>query len=338
MPSKGFVATGVLYADQVILARSHLTLARITGVLEQLGVPLLYLGDLFERDGNPRPSLAGRARCRVWRRRPRPCGRSAGISGAAGRRSGRSSLERETQRVTIFEALSARLRKIDGSQQRRPCRASPALGSQLDGLSKASPWTLLTTWLFERSDYLRPILTGNDAAARQQLVAIYQLLKVCGEYAAMGDTSRKRFLERIRRIEALNEDTAYRAVSSEAAIIDAVRVMTIHGSKGLEFRAVHLPALATRYMPSNRQACACPPPPSLPHLAMQHPASRGRGGMSFLCRALARAEITSRSAARNGTRRETPAFPNFCGRRSAAFGADPAIEGSGRLVHERKSD
>ena len=40
---------GVPYADQVILARSHLTLARITGVLEQLGVPLLYLGDLFER-------------------------------------------------------------------------------------------------------------------------------------------------------------------------------------------------------------------------------------------------------------------------------------------------
>jgi DNA helicase II / ATP-dependent DNA helicase PcrA len=41
-------ADGVLYADQAILARSHLTLARITAVLEQLGVPLLYLGDLFE--------------------------------------------------------------------------------------------------------------------------------------------------------------------------------------------------------------------------------------------------------------------------------------------------
>ena len=32
------------------MARSHLTLARITGALEQLGVPLLYLGDLFERE------------------------------------------------------------------------------------------------------------------------------------------------------------------------------------------------------------------------------------------------------------------------------------------------
>ena len=39
----------VPHGDQAILARSHLTLARITAVLEQLGVPLLYLGDLFER-------------------------------------------------------------------------------------------------------------------------------------------------------------------------------------------------------------------------------------------------------------------------------------------------
>ena len=44
-----FRAKGVPYSDQAILARTHLTLARITGILEQLGVPLLYLGDLFER-------------------------------------------------------------------------------------------------------------------------------------------------------------------------------------------------------------------------------------------------------------------------------------------------
>ena len=40
---------GVSLGEQAILARSHLTLARITGILEQLGIPLLYLGDLFER-------------------------------------------------------------------------------------------------------------------------------------------------------------------------------------------------------------------------------------------------------------------------------------------------
>jgi superfamily I DNA/RNA helicase len=43
----------------------------------------------------------------------------------------------------------------------------------------------------------------------------------------------------------IQRDFAVWAVSSEATDMDAVRVMTIHGSKGLEFPAVHLPALET---------------------------------------------------------------------------------------------
>jgi DNA helicase II / ATP-dependent DNA helicase PcrA len=259
---------GVPYADQAILARSHLTLARVTGVLEQVGVPLLYLGDLFERP-EIRDLLSligldaeyggvGLVRVVALAEYNVPRGDALTVL-----------RWREKKQASIFEALT-RASEIEGiSEAGRAGLAN--LGKQLEGLSKASPWTLLTTWLFERSDYLKPILTANSPAARQQLVAIYQLLKVCGEYAAIGETSRKRFLERIRRIEALNEDTAYRAVSSEASDLDAVRVMTIHGSKGLEFRAVHLPALATGYMPSNWRGVRIPAPPSLPHLAMRQP-------------------------------------------------------------------
>jgi DNA helicase-2/ATP-dependent DNA helicase PcrA len=256
----------VPYGDQVILARSHLTLARITGVLEQLGVPLLYLGDLFERK-EIRDLLSlvaldaefggiGLVRLGALPEYQVP-------------REDALTLIHWTQanRTPIFDALN-RVSQIAGlSEQGRT--GLTKLGLQLQGLSKASPWTLLTTWLFERSDYLRPMLNGNHTIAQQQLVAIYQLLKVCGEFAAMGGSSRKRFLDRIRRIEALNEDTAYRAVSSEATDMDAVRVMTIHGSKGLEFRAVHFPALATGYMPNSWRGVRVPPPPSLPHLAMQ---------------------------------------------------------------------
>lgn len=50
--------------------------------------------------------------------------------------------------------------------------------------------------------------------------------------------------------------------------MDAVRVMTVHGSKGLEFRAVHLPRIATRYMPATRQGIRCPMPRSLPQLTI----------------------------------------------------------------------
>lgn len=99
------------------------------------------------------------------------------------------------------------------------------------------------------------------------MLVIYQMLKVCSEHAASGDPSRKRLLDRIRRIEALNDDRIYRAVSSEASDMDAVRVMTVHGSKGLEFGAVHVPVLATRYLPTIRQGVRCPPPSTLPQLA-----------------------------------------------------------------------
>jgi DNA helicase II / ATP-dependent DNA helicase PcrA len=279
-------AAGVFYADQAILARSHLTLALITAVLEQLGVPLLYLGDLFERR-EIRDLLSVVALDAEYG--------GVGLVRVAALPEYRVPRDdaiallrwRETNNVSIFEALT-RVSEIEGLSESGRAGLG-ILGSQLDGLSRASPWTLLTTWLFERSDYLRPILTANNAAARQRLVAIYQLLKVCGEYAAMGETNRRRFLDRIRRIEALNEDTAYRAVSSEASDLDAVRVMTIHGSKGLEFRAVHLPRIATGYMPSNWRGVRIPAPPSLPHLAMQQPGHEAEEECLFFV-ALSRAQ------------------------------------------------
>lgn len=257
---------GIPYGEQAVLARSHLTLARITEVLEQLGVPLLYLGDLFERPEirdllslvalDAEFGAIGLVRVAALPEYRVPTEDALATI--------RWSLE---NKVTIFGAL-VRIQDIPALSEGGRAGLLK-LGEQLSGLEHASPWTLLTAWLFERSDYLTVVLNGNHAIAQQKLVAIYQLLKVCGEYAALGNSSRKRFLERIRRIEALNEDTAYRAVSSEASDMEAVRVMTIHGSKGLEFTAVHLPAIATTYMPSNWRGVRIVPPPTLSRLAMR---------------------------------------------------------------------
>jgi superfamily I DNA/RNA helicase len=260
-------AKGVPYHDQTILGRTHLTLARVTGILEQLGVPLLYLGDLFERP-EIRDLLSLVALDAEFG--------GIGLVRVAGMREYGASREdalavirwAQLNRVFIFDALN-RISEIEGLTEDGRIGLAK-LGRQLNGFSVGtSPWTLLTTWLFERSDYLSPLLMANDIVSQQKLVAIYQLLKVCGEHVAMGDSSRKRLLERIRRIEVLNEDTPYRAVSSEATDVEAVRVMTIHGSKGLEFRAVHFPALATMYMPNSWRGVRIPPPPSLAHLAMR---------------------------------------------------------------------
>lgn len=257
---------GIPYAEQAILARSHLTLGRVTGILEQLGVPLLYLGDLFERP-EIRDLLSlvsidaergGVGLVRVAALPDYGVARPDVLAAIAWSREKKASIFETLKRASEIEGLSA-----------AGLKGLSALATELDGLQRASPWVLLTTWLFERSNYLHRLLGGNHTIAQQQLIAIYQMLKVCGEYAAMGETNRKRFLDRIRRIEALSEDTAYRAISSEASDIDAVRVMTVHGSKGLEFRAVHLPAVAAGYMPSPRRGARIEPPPSLQRLALQ---------------------------------------------------------------------
>ena len=42
--------------------------------------------------------------------------------------------------------------------------------------------------------------------------------------------------------------------------MDAVRLMTVHGSKGLEFEAVHVPGLTAASFPSSNRGQRCPPP------------------------------------------------------------------------------
>ena len=41
--------SGISYSQQAILCRSHTNLGRVGAELEALGVPVLYLGNLFER-------------------------------------------------------------------------------------------------------------------------------------------------------------------------------------------------------------------------------------------------------------------------------------------------
>lgn len=257
---------GIAYSDQAILARTHLTLARITTILEKLGVPLVYLGDLFEREEistllsllSIDAEYGGLGLMRIGTLSEYGATRADVLAVIDWAVQNRSRIIDALANIAAIPSLSTQGRA-----------GLSLLGSELAGLADASAWTLLAEWLFERSNHLLPFLGANNALGQQKLIAIYHLLKFCGEQATAGRKARKALLERVRRLEALNYDSSFRRVASEASDMDAVRVMTIHGSKGLEFRAVHFPALATRYMPTNRQGNRCPPPPNLSRLAMQ---------------------------------------------------------------------
>jgi hypothetical protein len=98
-------------------------------------------------------------------------------------------------------------------------------------------------------------------------LALYQLLQFAhnqlGAKSDDGIDPKKSLLKFIRRLEMYGDEKQLRQSSEWADGIDAVRIITIHASKGLEFRAVFLPALATSYFPSPNRHQPCPPPAGL---------------------------------------------------------------------------
>lgn len=63
-----------------------------------------------------------------------------------------------------------------------------------------------------------------------------------------------RLLERIRRLVLHPDDRDLRQLPTAARGMDAVRLMTIHGSKGLEFPVVHIPGLTNGSLPRSPKA------------------------------------------------------------------------------------
>ena len=67
-------------------------------------------------------------------------------------------------------------------------------------------------------------------------------------------------MDRVRRLVAIGDDRDLRQLPAAAQGLDAVRLMTIHGAKGLEFDCVHLPGLNQDTLPSPAKSPPCLPP------------------------------------------------------------------------------
>jgi DNA helicase-2/ATP-dependent DNA helicase PcrA len=129
-----------------------------------------------------------------------------------------------------------------------------------------SPWKMLAHYLFIHSRYLAPMLADNSSAGTQRRLAIYQLLQFIhneGERAveATSETdARRAILRYVRRLKSLSEDKGLRPVPVSAEGLDAVRLTTVHGAKGLEWSCVYLPYLGRGHFPVKRQYESCPLP------------------------------------------------------------------------------
>jgi superfamily I DNA/RNA helicase len=254
--------SGIPYRDQAILCRSHTQLARFAALLEAQGIPILYLGDLFER-----PEIRDLLSLLSFVSEPE----RGGLLRIATFPEYRIPLE-DVRTVLAFAATAAceplaairRLPDIMGLSEAGR-RGLERLAAHLEGVEIATtPSSLLSSYLFDRSRYLAPLLADAGVAGQQQRIAIYQLLQFALEQDIAGISVRgdpkRRLLRWIRRLEILGDERQLRQMPAAADAIDAVRLMTVHASKGLEFRAVYLPGLGAQIFPASQKYNPCPPP------------------------------------------------------------------------------
>ncbi len=254
-------AAGIPYRDQAVLCRSHAALARIAAHLEAAGVPVLYLGDLFER-AEIRDLLALLSLASGDERGLVRVARFAEYQIPLADVQELLALAREHD-VPFPRALMLAREAQSHTEQGK--RGLSLLEQHLDGICYGtSAWSMLAWYLFVRSQYLRTLLVDTSVSGQQRRLAIFQFLQFAHEQGLKmsegGRDPKRAFLEYVRRLEVFGEDRQLRQFPAWAMHLDGVRLLTIHASKGLEFAAVYLPGLNRGVFPTNRQWQPCPPP------------------------------------------------------------------------------
>lgn len=249
---------GVQLRDQAVLCRTNGRLNEIAAALEARGIPILHLGSLFERE-EVRDLL---------------CLLSLAVDpfGDAIVRVG--AMPRYGLSLQDAYCVSRHLRLLGKPALAGLAEASAAglstagragverLAADLAGLRKnASAWDFLATYLLDRTDLAKQLGQADNLTAQMRAVAIWQFLNFVREQVPVGGgLPIQRTLDRVRQLVLLAEERDLRQVPAAAVHLDAVRLMTVHGSKGLEFEAVHIPGLTVASFPSSNRGQRCPPP------------------------------------------------------------------------------
>jgi superfamily I DNA/RNA helicase len=252
------LSKGVRYRDQAVLCTGQDKLSEFGQRLEQLNIPVLFLGSLFER-AEVKDVLA-LISLLVDRR-------AMGLLRTACQPEFEMSLDDvacviDHLRENDVEpgAWRSIVDEVDGLTE--PGRESlRQLATALEGFgSDATPWTVIATVLLDRSRMAASLVQSGSVADRSRAIGIWQLMNFLRVQPAGKGLPITRLLERIRRLVRIADDRDLRQLPVAAQSIDAVRLMTIHGAKGLEFNVVHLPGMNVSTLPRSAQNPKCPPP------------------------------------------------------------------------------
>ncbi|WP_273455877.1 UvrD-helicase domain-containing protein [Nevskia ramosa] len=249
-------AEGYRYRDQAVLCRGNDRLSDVGRELERAGIPVLFLGSLFERPEVK--DLVAVLTLLVDRR-------AMGLIRTACWPEFTMSLE---DVVRVFEHLRGTNAEPGAWRLGAPVEVTPAGQAALSALHAAlagfdatsQPWTVLATLLLDRTRQAARIAASTSVPEQAQGIAIWQFMNFVRVQPNAQGLPIQRLSDRVRRLLRLRDDRDLRQLPAAAQGIDAVRLMTIHGSKGLEFQVVHIAGVNKDSIPGSLRTSKCPPP------------------------------------------------------------------------------
>lgn len=251
-------ADGHDFRDQAILCTGNEKLSTLAGDLERLGIPVLFLGSLFER-AEVKNLLAflslltdrramGLLRIGCHSESTMTLGDVAETIGHL--RDDNVDPGHWPAQIESFAKVSE-----DGKA------ALGKIAQILQGFDQLSaPWTILATVLLDRTRMAAEVATAGSIVERTGGIAVWQFMNFLRVQPAGMGLPVPRLLDRIRRLIRLKDDRDLRKLPESASGLDGVRLMTVHGAKGLEFPVVHLPGLNQTSLPRKFDKPTCPPP------------------------------------------------------------------------------
>ncbi len=270
-------AAGYTFRDIVVLCRTRAQARKVTQALVAANLPVIERGGMLEQE-----HIKNLLSLVILVAEPSGMGilRAARLSGHPLAQGDIEALllaarEQKSAPVMLILRNEAPLEmSIEG------CRSLSALSTILNALTHTpSVWTLLADYLLIETSLVRELLeSGGDPQARATLTDYAGILQLArsydrqqqalrlqeafarGEDAATNvpiEEQAKGFLDYLSVLLTLHHDGGNRRENAEnngEEAPDAIRVMTVHASKGLEFPVVYLPGLVNGRFPTHRRS------------------------------------------------------------------------------------
>jgi len=252
-----FEADGYALMDQAVLCRTNGQILDLSRRLESRGIPTLFPGSLSSSQ-ELRDLLA--ALSFACQGEPAALRRLAALESCDMPEPDLESLLaacRPAGAHSLMEEIPAGVELSEPGRQ-----ALARLRFELDPVARsADAWLALSRYLFQSGDYLRRLLVRDPAETLAARVSISALLGHAARSSALFRDERRpavAFIHWMRARWACADDRGLR-MPPEAHQANAVRMLTVHASKGLEFPVVFVPNLSEGQFPPRSQPSMAAP-------------------------------------------------------------------------------